>query len=203
MKYDCKLVDYLISTYQKANGADGANHIDAIIKSHLNECELCQKRYNSLPIRSKQIRIYQMILFFTAVLLMLIYCLPWFGYTGVTELSGLIILRHPASVLGFMMFVLSIWFTFKRKNIRLVVGGSGLLVLLIVEILEFLSIGASSTIGINANYFSYDIVNLNNISWSKSFAYALPGFYIGVISLFITICLFIALSVKIDRVITL
>ena len=127
--------------------------------------------------------------------MMLSFCLPWFGYVGVSARTGMIILRHPIALIGITIFILSIWYPFKKTVYRTIVSIGGWSALFLCEIFEFLAAGLSDT-GIQIGFYNYDIINLHYADLVKGFHYTLFGFYFGLILQIIALVLFIMLNFK-------
>ena len=89
------------------------------------------------------------------------------GMRGVQEISGLIILLSPITIVSIILFFLGIWFKFKNKITNKILGGIGVVGIVISEIYEFFT---WYTIGITKD------INLSN-----SINLAFPEFYIGLL----------------------
>lgn len=118
---------------------------------------------NKVGRRNKQIIL--TILFITSLMPMLLY--QFGGMRGVQEISGLIILLSPITIVSIILFFLGILFKFKNKKINKILGGIGVVGIVISEIYEFFT---WYTIGITKDINLYNSINL-----------AFPEFYIGLL----------------------
>ena len=118
---------------------------------------------NKVGSRNKQVIL--TILFITSLMPMLLY--QFGGMRGVQEISGLIILLSPITIVSIILFFLGIWFKFKNKMTNKILGGIGVIGIVISEIYEFFT---WYTIGITKDINLYNSVNL-----------AFPEFYIGLL----------------------
>lgn len=118
---------------------------------------------NKVGSRNKQVIL--TILFIMSLMPMLLY--QFGGMRGVQEISGLIILLSPITIVSIILFFLGIWFKFKNKITNKILGGIGVVGIVISEIYEFFT---WYTIGINKD------INLSN-----SINLAFPEFYIGLL----------------------
>lgn len=118
---------------------------------------------NKVGSRNKQVIL--TILFITSLMPMLLY--QFGGMRGVQEISGLIILLSPITIVSIILFFLGIWFKFKNKKTNKILGGIGVIGIVISEIYEFFT---WYTIGITKD------INLSN-----SINLAFPEFYIGLL----------------------
>lgn len=118
---------------------------------------------NKVGSRNKQVIL--TILFITSLMPMLLY--QFGGMRGVQEISGLIILLSPITIVSIILFFLGIWFKFKNKITNKILGGIGVVGIVISEIYEFFT---WYTIGITKD------INLSN-----SINLAFPEFYIGLL----------------------
>ena len=114
---------------------------------------------NKVGSRNKQV------LFIMSLMPMLLY--QFGGMRGVQEISGLIILLSPITIVSIILFFLGIWFKFKNKKTNKILGGIGVIGIVISEIYEFFT---WYTIGITKD------INLSN-----SINLAFPEFYIGLL----------------------
>lgn len=195
MKYDCDLIRDIAVLYHDHALSPKS---EQIVAEHLTECAPCRSFYGQLDdsgissptspsaVReldfARKIRRYrtiQIILFCLTVLAMLSTLLPWFGYSGVAEISGAALFHHPSALAGLALLLFGIWYSFQKRAVRLVCGGAGWALLLAAEVLEFLTVPLGSTTGITIGIFSYDVPQFSGISLAESFQFALPGFYIG------------------------
>lgn len=118
---------------------------------------------NKVGSRNKQVIL--TILFIMSLIPMLLY--QFGGMRGVQEISGLIILLSPITIVSIILFFLGIWFKFKNKITNKILGGIGVVGIVISEIYEFFT---WYTIGITKD------INLSN-----SINLAFPEFYIGLL----------------------
>lgn len=118
---------------------------------------------NKVGSRNKQVIL--TILFIMSLMPMLLY--QFGGMRGVQEISGLIILLSPITIVSIILFFLGIWFKFKNKKTNKILGGIGVIGIVISEIYEFFT---WYTIGITKDINLYNSVNL-----------AFPEFYIGLL----------------------
>lgn len=118
---------------------------------------------NKVSNRNKQVIL--TILFIMSLMPMLLY--QFGGMRGVQEISGLIILLSPITIVSIILFLFGIWFKFKNKITNKILGGVGVIGIVISEIYEFFT---WYTIGITKDINLYNSVNL-----------AFPEFYIGLL----------------------
>lgn len=118
---------------------------------------------NKVGSRNKQVIL--TILFIMSLMPMLLY--QFGGMRGVQEISGLIILLNPITIVSIILFFLGIWFKFKNKMTNKILGGIGVIGIVISEIYEFFT---WYTIGITKDINLYNSINL-----------AFPEFYIGLL----------------------
>ena len=118
---------------------------------------------NKVGSRNKKVML--TILFIMSLMPMLLY--QFGGMRGVQEISGLIILLSPITIVSIILFFLGIWFKFKNKKTNKILGGIGVVGIVISEIYEFFT---WYTIGITKD------INLSN-----SINLAFPEFYIGLL----------------------
>ena len=118
---------------------------------------------NKVGSRNKQVIL--TILFIMSLMPMLLY--QFGGMRGVQEISGLIILLSPITIISIILFFFGIWFKFKNKKINKILGGIGVAGIVISEIYEFFT---WYTIGITKDINLYNSINL-----------AFPEFYIGLL----------------------
>lgn len=118
---------------------------------------------NKVSNRNKQVIL--TILFIMSLMPMLLY--QFGGMRGVQEISGLIILLSPITIISIILFLFGIWFKFKNKITNKILGGVGVIGIVISEIYEFFT---WYTIGITKDINLYNSVNL-----------AFPEFYIGLL----------------------
>lgn len=118
---------------------------------------------NKVGSRNKQVIL--TILFIMSLMPMLLY--QFGGMRDVQEISGLIILLSPITIVSIILFFLGIWFKFKNKKINKILGGIGVVGIVISEIYEFFT---WYTIGITKDINLYNSINL-----------AFPEFYIGLL----------------------
>lgn len=118
---------------------------------------------NKVGSRNKQVIL--TILFITSLMPMLLY--QFGGMRGVQEISGLIILLSPITIVSIILFFLGIWFKFKNKKTNKILGGIGVIGIVISEIYEFFT---WYTIGITKDINLYNSINLT-----------FPEFYIGLL----------------------
>lgn len=127
---------------------------------------------NKVGSRNKQVIL--TILFIMSLMPMLLY--QFGGMRGVQEISGLIILLSPITIVSIILFFLGIWFKFKNKITNKILGGIGVVGIVISEIYEFFT---WYTIGITKD------INLSN-----SINLAFPEFYIGLLISIIMVFIF-------------
>lgn len=195
MKYDCDLIrDVAVLYHDHALSPKS----EQIVAEHLAECAPCRDYYTQLdepktafPVlpaelpavdfahKMRRYRTIQSILFGLTVLVMLSTLLPWFGYSGVTEISGAGLFHHPSAIAGLALLLFGIWYGFRKRATRLICGGTGWALLIVAETLEFLTIPQGSTVGISIGIFSYNVPQFSGISLAESIQYTLPGFYVG------------------------
>ena len=118
---------------------------------------------NKVGSRNKQVIL--TILFIMSLMPMLLY--QFGGMRGVQEISGLIILLSPITIISIILFLFGIWFKFKNKKTNKILGGIGVIGIVISEIYEFFT---WYTIGITKDINLYNSINL-----------AFPEFYIGLL----------------------
>lgn len=118
---------------------------------------------NKVGSRNKQVIL--TILFIMSLMPILLY--QFGGMRGVQEISGLIILLSPITIVSIILFFLGIWFKFKNKKTNKILGGIGVVGIVISEIYEFFT---WYTIGITKDINLYNSINL-----------AFPEFYIGLL----------------------
>lgn len=118
---------------------------------------------NKVGSRNKQVIL--TILFIMSLMPMLLY--QFGGMKGVQEISGLIILLSPITIVSIILFFLGIWFKFKNKKTNKILGGIGVVGIVISEIYAFFT---WYTIGITKDINLYNSINL-----------AFPEFYIGLL----------------------
>lgn len=118
---------------------------------------------NKVSNRNKQVIL--TILFIMSLMPMLLY--QFGGMRGVQEISGLIILLSPITIVSIILFIFGIWFKFKNKITNKILGGVGVIGIVISEIYEFFT---WYTIGITKDINLYNSINL-----------AFPEFYIGLL----------------------
>lgn len=118
---------------------------------------------NKVGSRNKKVML--TILFIMSLMPMLLY--QFGGMRGVQEISGLIILLSPITIISIILFLFGIWFKFKNKNTNKILGGVGVIGIVISEIYEFFT---WYTIGITKDINLYNSVNL-----------VFPEFYIGLL----------------------
>lgn len=118
---------------------------------------------NKVGSRNKQVIL--TILFIMSLMPMLLY--QFGGMRGVQEISGLIILLSPITIVSIILFFLGIWFKFKNKITNKILGGIGVIGIVISEIYEFFT---WYTIGITKDINLYNSINLT-----------FPEFYIGLL----------------------
>lgn len=196
MNYDCELIRDIAPLYRDGALSEGGKKI---VEEHLAQCAVCREYYadeddRTLPAlphdsetqeiallskKLKKRRLYQVGMF-AAVLALLFFLLPpWFGYPGVAEIAGLVILSHPLALAGLACILFAVWYPFAHSSRRIACGYTGFFFLLGMELLEFLTIPLGSTAGLQLSFFCYDIPRFTGISLVQSVSYALPGFYLG------------------------
>lgn len=128
---------------------------------------------NKVGSRNKQVIL--TILFIMSLMPMLLY--QFGGMRGVQEISGLIILLSPITIVSIILFFLGIWFKFKNKKTNKILGGIGVVGIVISEIYEFFT---WYTIGITKDINLYNSINLT-----------FPEFYIGLLISIIMVFIYI------------
>ena len=118
---------------------------------------------NKVGSRNKKVML--TILFIMSLMPMLLY--QFGGMRGVQEISGLIILLSPITIVSIILFLFGIWFKFKNKTTNKILGEIGVIGIVISEIYEFFT---WYTIGITKDINLYNSINL-----------AFPEFYIGLL----------------------
>ena len=108
---------------------------------------------NKVGSRNKQVIL--TILFIMSLMPMLLY--QFGGMRDVQEISGLIILLSPITIVSIILFFLGIWFKFKNKKTNKILGGIGVVGIVISEIYEFFT---WYTIGITKDINLYNSINL-------------------------------------------
>lgn len=191
MKYECDLIRDIAALYHDHVLSPAS---EQIVAEHLAECAPCREYCApespspadppeapamDLSRKMRRYRAAQIVLFCLTVFTLLTTCLPWFGYSGVAEITGVILFHHPAALAGLALFLFAIWYGFQGRAARMACGCVGWLLLLVVETLEFLTVPQGSTVGISIGIFSYDLPTFSGISLAESIQYALPGFYVG------------------------
>lgn len=151
------------------------NELDISIIELLNGERINDKKKDKLytktlinysnKVGSKNKQVILTILFIMSLMPMLLY--QFGGMRGVQEISGLIILLSPITIVSIILFFLGIWFKFKNKITNKILGGIGVVGIVISEIYEFFT---WYTIGITKD------INLSN-----SINLAFPEFYIGLL----------------------
>lgn len=214
MKYECDLIRDIAVLYHDHTLSPVS---EQIVADHLAECAPCRAYYAQdgapespspadppeapvldLSRKMRRYRTAQIVLFCLTVLTLLTTCLPWFGYSGLAEITGTVLFQHPAALAGLALFLFAIWYGFQRRAARLACGCSGWLLLLAVEVLEFLTIPQGSTVGISIGIFSYDLPTFSGISLAESLQYALPGFYVGCAAMVLCGVLFLLFARRTD-----
>lgn len=118
---------------------------------------------NKVGSRNKQVIL--TILFIMSLMPMLLY--QFGGMRGVQEISGLIILLSPITIVSIILFFLGIWFKFKNKKTNKILGALGTIGIVISEIYQF---------------FTWHIMNITGkMSIHNSIEFAFPEFYIGLV----------------------
>lgn len=207
MKYDCALIQDLVSLYKDGALSEVSQNI---VETHLQGCEACKAYYLSYSEESpfplpeaeetasvshfskkiKSYRCFQAGLFLVFVASLLTMLLPWFGYQGVAEIRGAIVLQHPLAILGIASVTFAIWYPFQQNGKRIACGFTGFGLLTGMELLEFLAVPAGGTTGIQFGNWNYTFPYLDGIDLLKSFRMTLPGFYLGISSMAACILLF-------------
>lgn len=207
MKYDCDLIQDIVSLYKDKVLS---NKSEAIVDEHLSECEKCKSYYDEysdapvpdLPIASetekevafikkiREYRLWQTGVFGISLIYLLTMVLPWFGHTGITEITGTATLRHPTAIIGIGLLFFAIWYNYRKIKTRQIVGYIGWGLVLATVIYDLFTLPMGSVIGIQIGPFGFSIPYFPNFSITKSFEYALVGFYIGIIMLLAVIFAF-------------
>jgi len=125
------------------------------------------------------------ILTFLFILSLLPMFLFQFGFArGVQEISGLLILFNPLTMLSIIVFILSVWFPTNNKK-SYYFGLGALITIVLIEIYEFFT------------WFCYSIGG--DIGLKRSLQGAYPEFYFGVaVSILMIIC-FVGIHSKIFK----
>ena len=86
---------------------------------------------------------------------------------GVQEISGLINLFNPISIISTILFIIGVWIPFRNKRINKILGFIGVLGIVISEIY---------------NFFTWHVKTITGeISFQNSINFVFPEFYIGLV----------------------
>ena len=100
------------------------------------------------------------------------------GLKGVQEITGLINLLNPIGIVSVILFVLGVWFPFKKRVVSKSLGALGVIGIVVSEIYKFLTWHTLTVTG--------------EVSLQNSIRLAFPEFYIGLtISLVMVIAYFV------------
>lgn len=214
MNYDCEFIQDVVSLYKDDVLRDKSREL---VNGHLAECKECKDYYdmfssdtvetvhetedvqviNGIARKIKEYHLYQIGLFMISVITMFTMVFPWFGYRGITEINGAVMLGRPAAIIGFALVEAAIWFNFKSCKKRMICGYTGLGLIILTEIYLFLTVFTGSTVGLDFYIFSFDLPRFMEINISDSFSYARFGFYAGFIS---TLCETVAFSLFVHKI---
>lgn len=206
MKYDCELIQDIAPLYQDGVLREKSTEI---VKEHLSACAECEKYYHDLsaeadvPIApasptedcstqtavafSKKIstyRYWQVGLFLATLAFLFTMTFTWFGRPGLTAVSGMTVFSsNSLALIGVGLFLFAIWYHFRKKRNRLLCGYIGWGLIFFSVILAFLAVPFGYTTGIQIGFLHLAIPSFHNFELAECFAYAQPGFYIGVVVL--------------------
>ena len=90
------------------------------------------------------------------------------GLKGVQEITGLINLLNPIGIVSVILFVLGVWFPFKKRVVSKSLGALGVIGIVVSEIYKFLTWHTLTVTG--------------EVSLQNSIRLAFPEFYIGLTS---------------------
>lgn len=147
--------------------------------------------------KMKSFGCFQLIAFAAFLVMLATLKTTWFGYKGISAISGFILFMHPTAVAGTALFLIAVWFNFKSARRRRAFGYTGLALLFFAEMLEFFTFPSGSVTGIQIWMFSYDVPSLYDFSIRGCFITARPGFYLSFISTLLTGILFYVFTRKI------
>ena len=100
------------------------------------------------------------------------------GLKGVQEITGLINLINPIGIVSVILFVLGVWFPFKKRVVSKSLGALGVIGIVVSEIYKFL--------------IWHTLTVTGEVSLQNSIRLAFPEFYIGLtISLVMVIAYFV------------
>lgn len=215
MKYDCELIQDIVSLYKEGVLS---NRSQEIVNDHLRECPVCRNFYDSyssieeekkgtpdpetkafsaFASKIRQYHFYQTGVFILSIILMLTISLPWFGYKGVTEVKGTVLFNYPLAILGFAFLQFAIWFPFQDHKRRSGWGYTGLGLILLTQIYLFISMYTPSTAGLDLWILSIDVPDFSQFHLLDCFRNARWGFYAGVLLTVTEIIAFTLFSRKI------
>lgn len=87
------------------------------------------------------------------------------GMKGVQEISGLMNLLNPIGIVSVIMYVVGVWYPFKKGSIWKTLGALGAIGIVVSEVYIF---------------FTWHVMNITGeISIYNSIKFAFPEFYIG------------------------
>ena len=95
------------------------------------------------------------------------------GLKGVQEITGLINLLNPIGIVSVILFVLGVWFPFKKRVVSKSLGALGVIGIVVSEIYKFLTWHTLTVTG--------------EVSLQNSIRLAFPEFYIGLTILILSI----------------
>lgn len=200
MKNECAVVQDLASLYyDKALSPETVNSVE----EHLSNCAVCKGFYDEFekerleeqPLYETQIeqkekvifasnkikkyRLYQVCLFGGTIIFLLSLMFTWFGFPGVSEIKGTILLTHPLAIMGLGLLEFSIWYSFTNNKRRKLCGYIGAVALIISEFLVLGLISGGSTVGIDIGFIHLEL--LNPMLWKWDWPLMHLGFYVTII----------------------
>ncbi len=200
MKNECAVVqDLALLYYDKALSPETVDSVE----EHLANCAICRDFYEefkeeqsneqsfedrqleekekviSAYDKIKKYRFFQVCLFGGTIIFLLSLMFTWFGYPGVSEIKGTVLLSHPLAIIGLGLLEFSIWYSFVNKTRRKICGYIGAAALVISEFLVLGLVASGSTIGINIGFTHFEL--LNPMLWKWDWPLMHLGFYITVI----------------------
>ncbi|EOD00237.1 hypothetical protein [Caldisalinibacter kiritimatiensis] len=107
--------------------------------------------------------------------------LSWFGSArGVQEIKGTIVLFNPITILCIVVFLIGVWYRFKKKQVNTMIPLIALSGIILIEVYEFLTWHYMTITG--------------RISLEISFAMTYPEFYFGLFSSILMLILYLYLT---------
>lgn len=217
-KYDCEVITDMLVLYKDDALSPKSR---SIVEEHISHCENCKKNLdillaepeisehnekdadvqNEINIFSAflgRVRKGRLAVFGVFAVLMLSMLSTWFGYDGVTEISGINSLDSPFFVLGIILCVFGIWFDFKLPKTRLITGCLGGILLLFSEIYSLALYACGSTWGISIFIFNFSFVSFSFKNFVSALSSVHAGFYISLILTVVFIEAFIIFSRRIN-----